>query len=79
MLAGKLSAEEVKAAFGAIGYTPDIKWTTVTPDEPTISKSTSTHKVTQNGEVIGEYTVETTTEDYPATQVPYIAGESTMA
>lgn len=75
---GKLTSEEVEKAFNAIGYQPDIKWTTKKGPET----ETKTHGTVTWTDPAGQgvtYTTTGTTYTQSDIAVPYIAGNDTAS
>lgn len=69
--AGEITAEQIQQSFGALGYSPDIKFKTVK------QKNTTIHYVYDNPEEPESFkTIKSVTET--DVQVPYVAGENTL-
>lgn len=68
--AGRITAEQVQQAFGALGYSPDVKFKTITQTTKT------THRIFDNPEKPKEFKTIVSETDSEV-QIPYIAGEGT--
>lgn len=66
--AGEITAEQIQQSFGALGYSPDIKFKTVE------QKTRTTHYIYEPGQPDKTVVSETVSD----VQVPYIAGENTF-